>query len=89
MTDTPILPIFFQNMETSQYRNVSTFLDFTDVLKVWKRLYVETCSHFLILSIFQYFIIVSIPHRRTVLNTRDDSCSDSGHFFENNGNVSI
>ena len=47
------LPIF-ENVKMSLYRNISTFLDFVYFLKVWK--------HFLILSSFQYFIIVSIPH---------------------------
>ena len=44
----------FENVETSLYRNVSTFLNFVYFLKVWK--------HFLILSSLQYFIIVIIPH---------------------------
>ena len=65
----------FENVETSLYRNVSTFLDFVYFFKVWKR--------FLMLSSFQYFIIVSIPHSGTEWNTNDDRYSDFGHFFEN------
>ena len=37
----------------------------------------------MILSSFQYFIIVSIPQRTTVWNTNDDRYSDFENFFEN------
>ena len=74
-----ILPIFFfffffLNVETSLDRNVSMILPM-----FWKCGNVS--PHFLILSSYQYFIIVSIPHSGTLWNTNDDRYSDFGHFF--------
>ena len=43
-----------------------------------KRLHISR----LILSSFQYFIIVSIPHSGTVCNTYDDRYSDFDHFLK-------
>ena len=37
--------------------------------------------HFLILSSFQYFIIVSIPQNRSVWNNNDASYSDFKYFI--------
>ena len=73
-------------METSLYRNVSTFLDFALFFES-----VETFPHFLILSSFQYVIIVSIPHNRIVWNTKDDADGCSLPLFfsiDNNVNIS-
>ena len=69
-------------METSLYRNVSTFLDFAYFWKVWKRLCIEAFPHFLNLSSFQYFIIVSVQHSGTVWNTNDDRYSDFSLFLK-------
>ena len=53
---------FFENVETSLYRNISTFLEIGHFLKIWKCVYKERFPHFLILAIFYDFLSVSIPH---------------------------
>ena len=82
---------FFENVETSLVY-ISLFCPF---LKMWKHLYIENVTtfldfvyffkvlkHFLILSSFHYFIIVSIPHSGTVWSTNNDRYSDFGQFLK-------